>query len=120
MTKDTLVMLKRVMYYDGIILLLSFVISIIFFREYAIIIVIGVAVALVNFLLNSVITEKAMKTSKGAIWIPIGAVARIAIAGGLVIILYNDNVKNIVVYLVGYSLHYISMIISAMPNKKRS
>ena len=118
MTKDTLMMLKRVILYDGIILLLSFVIAIIFFREYTLAITIGVAIAFVNFLLNSVITEKAMKTSKAAIWIPVGAVARIAIAGAFAVILYNNDPKNIIVYLVGYSLHYISVIISAMLNRE--
>lgn len=113
-------MLKKVTLCDGIILLLSFVISMIFFREFTVIIVIGVAIAYINFLLNSVITEYAMKASKGAIWIPVGAVARIAIAGAFVFILYNDDVKNIIVYIIGYSLHYASMVIGAASQKNRT
>lgn len=120
MTKDTVTMLKKVTLCDGIILLLSFVISMIFFREFTVIIVIGVAIAYINFLLNSVITEYAMKASKGAIWIPVGAVARIAIAGAFVFILYNDDVKNIIVYIIGYSLHYASMVIGAASQKNRT
>ena len=119
MTKDTVVMLKRAMYYDGIIMLLSFVISMIFFREFTVIIIVGVAIAFVNFLLNSVITEHAMKVSMGAIWIPVGAIARVAIAGAFVLILYNDDVKNIIVYIIGYSLHYASMVISAASQKNK-
>lgn len=120
MTKDTVTMLKRVMLYDGIIMLLSFVISIIFFRAFSVIIIIGVAIAFINFFLNSVITEYVIKTSKGAIWIPIGAVARIAIAGAFVLILYNDDVKNVIVYLVGYSLHYASMVVAAASQIKQN
>ena len=119
LTKDTVVMLKRAMYYDGIIMLLSFVISMIFFREFTVIIIVGVAIAFVNFLLNSVITEHAMKVSMGAIWIPVGAIARVAIAGAFVLILYNDDVKNIIVYIIGYSLHYASMVISAASQKNK-
>lgn len=120
MTKDTVTMLKRVMLYDGIIMLLSFVISMIFFRAFSVIIIIGVAIAFINFFLNSVITEYVIKTSKGAIWIPIGAVARIAIAGAFVLILYNDDVKNVIVYLVGYSLHYASMVVAAASQIKQN
>lgn len=112
MTKDTLMMLKRVISYDGAILLLSVVISMIFFREYSIILIIGLIIALINFLLNSVITEYSMKASKGKAWILVGTIGRIALAAALALILYNDDMKNVVAYLIGYSLHYVSMIIS--------
>lgn len=113
-------MLKRVTLYDGIIILLSFFISLLFFQEFTVVIIVGVAIAYINFLLNSVITEYAMKASKGAIWIPVGAVARIAIAGAFVFILYNDNVKNIIVYIIGYSLHYASMVLGAVSQKNKT
>jgi len=119
LTKDTVTMLKRVMLYDGIILLLSFVISMIFFKVFTVTIITGVAIAFINFLLNSVITEYVIKTSKGAIWIPVGAVARVAIAGAFVLILYNDDIKNVIVYLIGYSLHYVSVIIAAASQSKQ-
>lgn len=112
LTKDTLMMLKRVISYDGAILLLSVVISMIFFREYSIILIIGLIIALINFLLNSVITEYSMKASKGKAWILVGTIGRIALAAALALILYNDDMKNVVAYLIGYSLHYVSMIIS--------
>lgn len=120
MTKDTSAMLKRVMLYDGIIMLLTFVISMIFFRGFTAVIIIGVAIALLNFLLNSAITEYAIKASRGAIWILFGTVARIAVAGAFVLILYNDDVKNVIAYIVGYSLHYVSMTIGAAPQKNKT
>ena len=120
MTKGTLMMLRRIALYDSIILLLSVVISIIFFREYVIILIIGLIIALVNFLLNSVITEYAMKASKGRAWILVGTVGRIAIAAAFVLILYDNDMKNVIAYLIGYSLHYVSMIISmAVQRNKR-
>ncbi|HML37791.1 MAG TPA: ATP synthase subunit I [Bacillota bacterium] len=106
-------MLKRVMICDGIIMLLSFIVSMIFFREFVIAIVVGVAVAFFNYLMNSAMTGHAMNTSRGMIWILLGAVVRIAIACGFAFILYNDNLYNIIAYITGYSLHYVSIIISA-------
>lgn len=120
MTKDTVTILKKVMLYDGIILLLSFVISMIFFREYAVIIIVGIVIAFVNFLLNSIITEYAMKATKGAILVLLGAVSRVAIAGAFAYILYNGNKANVVAYIIGYSLHYTSMVISATSQKNNT
>ena len=122
LAKDTLMMLKRVILYDAIIMLLSFAVSMIFFREYAIVIIIGIIgvfIALVNFLLNAVIIEYAIKTKLGKLWILLGTIARIAIAAAFALILYNGDMKNIIFYLIGYSLHYISMIISAMTLKNK-
>ncbi|HHU16857.1 MAG TPA: hypothetical protein GXZ70_01345 [Clostridiales bacterium] len=119
MTKDTLMMLKRVILYDLIILLLSFAVSMIFYREYAIVLIIGIAIALVNFLLNALITEYTMKASKSKILILAATVGRIALAAGFAYILYNDDMINIIVYLVGYSLHYVSMIISMIIQKNK-
>jgi len=113
LSKDTLEMLKRVILYDLIIILLSLVISAMFFKEYTAIIMIGIIIALVNFLLNSVITNYAMKLSGGAILIVVGALARVAIAGAFAVILYNNNMGNIIAYIIGYSLHYISVIAGA-------
>lgn len=113
-------MLKRVMVYDGIILLLSLIMSIIFFKEFAVIILIGLGIAFLNFLLNSAITEYAMKATKGAILVLFGAIARVAIGGAFAFILYNGNKANVVAYIIGYSLHYTSMVISAASQKNKT
>ncbi len=119
MTKDTLTMLKRVMLYDGIILLLSAVVSMIFFREYVIALIIGIIIALVNFLLNSLITEYTMKAFQSNVLLLVMAAGRIAIAAAFALIVYNDDMVNVVAYLIGYSLHYVSMIISLLIQKNK-
>jgi ATP synthase protein I len=91
----------------------------IFFREFTAVIVIGIAVAFFNYLMNSVITEHAMNASKGAIWILLGAVARIAIAGAVAFILYKENRYNIIAYITGYSLHYVAVVISATSQRNK-
>lgn len=113
MSKDTLGMLKRVILFDFVIILLSFIVSIIFFKDYVAIVIIGIVIAAVNFLLNAVITNYSMKTSGGAILIIVGALARVAIAGVFAVVLYDNNMMNVIAYLIGYSLHYISVIAGA-------
>ncbi|MGI6747997.1 MAG: ATP synthase subunit I [Anaerovoracaceae bacterium] len=119
MTKSTLMMLKRVILGDGVVLLLSIVILMIFFREYALALIIGIIIALVNFLINAIITEYAMKSSKGKILILLGTIGRIAIAAVMALVLYDNDMKNIVAYLIGYSLHYVSLIISMATQKNK-
>ena len=110
MNKDTLEMLKKVIIYDAVVTLISFAVSIIFFREYTAAVIIGILIATVNFLLNAVITNYSMKMTGGAVLIVLGALVRVAVAGAFAVILYNDNMINIAAYLIGYSLHYISVI----------
>lgn len=106
-------MLKKVILYDAAIILLSFIVSIIFFKEYTVAVIIGIMIAVVNFLLNAVITNYSMKIAGSAILIVLGALVRVAIAGAFAGILYRGDMINIAAYLVGYSLHYISIIIGA-------
>ncbi len=122
MTKDNLRMLKIILVYDGLVILLSLIVTIIFAREYTVVLIVGTAVAFFNYLMNSVITEYSMKVSKGAAWILLGAVARIAIAGAFAFILYQNNRYNIIAYITGYTLHYAAMVISSASlrsNRKR-
>ena len=110
MSKDTLEMLKKVILYDAVITILSFIASILFFREYTAAVIIGIIIAVINFLLNAVITSYSMKLSGSAVLVVLGALARVAIAGAFAVILYRGNMLNIAAYLIGYSLHYISII----------
>lgn len=114
MSKDTLEMLKKVILYDAVITLLSLVASILFFRAYTAAVVIGIAIAVVNFLLNAVVTNYSMKVAGSAFLIVLGALARVAIAGAFAVILYRGSMLNIAAYLIGYSLHYISIIGAAV------
>jgi ATP synthase protein I len=107
-------MLKKVILYDVVITLLSFVASILFFRAYTLAVIIGIVIAVVNFLLNAVITNYSMKIKGSAFLIVLGALARVALAGAFAVILYRGSMLNIAAYLIGYSLHYISIISAAV------
>lgn len=113
MNRDTLVILKKVILCDLVVTLILLIISILFFKEYTAAAVVGIIIAAVNFLLNAVITNYSMKISGSAILIVFGALFRVAVAGIFALILYRGNMLNIAAYLIGYSLHYISVVISA-------
>ena len=106
-------MLKRVLITDAVITLLTLIVSILFFRDYTLAVTVGIIIAAVVFILNAVITNYSMKIAGGPMWVVLGALLRIAIAGAFAVILYQGNMLNIAAYLIGYSLHYISIIIGA-------
>jgi ATP synthase protein I len=106
-------MLKKVLIADAAITIVLLIICLLFFKAYAAAAVIGIIVAVVNFLLNAVITNYSMKMAGSAVLIVLGALVRVAIAGAFAVILYRGDMLNIAAYLIGYSLHYISIIIGA-------
>lgn len=115
MSKDTLKILKKVILYDAVIALLSLVISIFFFKAYTAAVMVGIVISVINFILNAVITNYAMKTKAGAALTVIGAVARVAIAGACAMLIYRSgSVQHIVAFLIGYSLHYLAVIGAAI------
>jgi len=113
LSKETLKMLKKIVLCDAVIFLTAFILSILFWKEYTAAVTIGILVAVVNFLLNTVITDRAMKVNGSSFLIVLGALFRIGIAGAFALLLYGGDMLNVVAYLIGYSLHYVSIIISA-------
>ena len=118
MNKDTLKLLKKIILFDVVIALLSLVISTIFFRAYTAAVMIGIIIAVINLLLNAVITNYSMKIAGGPILIVFGSLARVAVAGAFAVILYRGILLNIIAYLIGYSLHYIAVIGAAVRIRK--
>lgn len=119
MSRDTLEMLKKVLIADAAIALIMLAVCILFFKAYTAAAVIGILIAAVNFFLNAVITNYSMKITGSAILIVLGALVRVAIAGAFAVILYRGDMLNIAAYLIGYSLHYISVIIGAAARVNR-
>lgn len=110
MDKDTKEMLGRVLLYDILILVLAFIGSILFFDKYAVVVIVGVLMAGINFLLNGVITSYTMSvTGKKGFYI-VGAMVRIMITVGVAVLIADNNINNLVAFLIGYSLHYIAVL----------
>jgi len=106
-------MLKKVIIVDAVITFILLIVSILFFKAYTAAAVWVFVMVVVNFLRSAVITNYSMKTTGRALFIVMGALVRVAIAGAFAVILYRGNMLNIAAYLIGYSLHYISIIIGA-------
>ncbi|MFT8314552.1 MAG: ATP synthase subunit I [Clostridium sp.] len=103
--------LKKVISFDIIIVALSSVICYIFFKLYTYMLVIGLLLAALNFILNSIISNYSLKKDGNKIIGVIGSIIRIIITGSIAVLLCKDNKFNFVAFLIGYTLHYISIVL---------
>lgn len=109
MDNDTKQMLKKVTIYDFIILVLVTIISVIKFKEYAIIIVVAVIMSLANFVLNALITNYMLKVKGQHLLYILAAVGRVLITAVIAVLLCGKDMNSYLAILIGYSLHYIAV-----------
>ena len=111
MVNDSKEMLKKVGSFDLVILLLAFVSSMFLFPDEKLALIAGLAAALVNFILNALITNYSIMVAGNRIILMLGTVVRIIVTAALAVMLCRNNMNHLIAFLVGYSLHYISVII---------
>lgn len=119
MGKETTRMLKIVLLTDSVILLLAAVISFLLFRNYTSIVIIGLILAMLNFVLNAVITSYSFVMTGRKIFFILGSLARIAITVTIALLLCKTNLYNFVAFLTGYSVHYIAVILYGLTRKNK-
>ena len=120
MSKDVIHMLKKIAFLDIIILLIFTVIGINFkFRSYLIFVFLGFGIAYVNIVIKAVSTEIALfkfKDSYRSISL-LCFIFRVLLVCVIALILFRYNKSGMFAYLVGYSLHFISLILYGLDLK---
>ena len=109
--KDTTKMLVKVLLYDSLILVITIIGSILFFKKYALVVIIGILMGGINFILNAVVTSYILKNSGNEALYILGAIGRIIITVGVAVIISNNSIDNLVAFLIGYTLHYVAVLI---------
>lgn len=115
-------LLKKMVFYDIIIgLLSSFVISIFFETKIMVIFLIGLAIAIINFIVSGILLEKSLNSSKklGKVLLPITYIVRIGIII-LVTIPFLHELKSLLAYLGGFIMHFPILILSWFKSQKGS
>ncbi|MHC1720241.1 MAG: ATP synthase subunit I [Clostridiaceae bacterium] len=119
MGKETNGMLKIVLLFDSIIVLIAGAISFLLFRDYMLVAIIGLILAVLNFVLNAVITSYTFFMTGKKIFYLLGSLARIAITVTIALLLCKTNPYNFVAFLTGYSLHYIAVVLYGLTRKNK-
>ncbi|MGI6732096.1 MAG: ATP synthase subunit I [Anaerovoracaceae bacterium] len=116
---NVLKVLKIVLKFDIVIIVLSFVLTTVLFREYLIAVMVGLIIAVFNFALNTYTTNYLVQINKGKVLHSLSSVFRIIIALFAAFAVFNNNGFNILGFVIGYNLHYIAIILYAVTQKKQ-
>lgn len=98
-------------------MLLALVLCFVLFKNYAIIVVVGLLLAVINFVLNALTVIYAGRSNSGKIVLVLGAAFRMIITAATAVYICSDNIRNLPAFLVGYSLHYLAVLMFGISRK---
>lgn len=106
-------LIKRVGIVDGLLVLI--ILSLLAFVPFKFVamMVSGLIIAYLNFAANSIITYYTMasKDQGNGMYTFIGFIIRVAVVAAVGVIAFTYNKYFVIAYLLGYSLHFISLIL---------
>lgn len=118
MDEEVKFILKRVFFLDIIIVVLAFGISYVFYKPYDYIVVVGLILAALNFLGNAVSTSFILAKSSNKFLTVLISAFRIIITLCIVLVLCGNDKFKYIAIIMGYTLHYIAVIIHGLTIKK--
>lgn len=111
--------LKKVITFDIAIAIIGGIVSYLLFKEYIYVIIVGLLMATLNFILNAITAKYTLITTGKKTLSILGSAVRIIITLSIAIILCKNNKYNFVAFLIGYSLHYIAVILYGITTKNK-
>ncbi|MBU3176932.1 ATP synthase subunit I [Clostridium estertheticum] len=112
-------MFKKIAIYDFFISLIF--ITIIYFtaKSYALFFLLGIIIALVNLYVNGITVEYSLesKNLKGKGMIVVGSFIRVLLVSIIGFAIGRHNMFNIIAYIFGYSVQFISLVYYGINNK---
>lgn len=119
MNSDFRKMFKKIARYDFFISLIF--ITIIYFtaKSYALFFLLGIIIALVNLYVNGITVEYSFdsKNLKGKGMIVVGSFIRVFLVSIIGFAISRHNMFNIIAYIFGYSVQFISLVYYGINNK---
>ncbi|WP_125153350.1 ATP synthase subunit I [Clostridium rectalis] len=113
MADELLTMLKKVLFYDALIALIVGAITYFLLYDYYLYILVGIITAILSFFLNGIITNYVFNNKKGnhKIIMTLSSLFRVIIVCAIALLMFNYNKISIFPFLLGYSLHFIGIIL---------
>ncbi len=110
-------MLRKVTFYDSLV---GYVItSILYFtyKEYAWMFLSGLIIAVINFIIGGIITERVLLKNKApGTFFMFTKVLRIFLICAVPLVFYKNNMYWMIVYLLGFASHFMALILYAVFN----
>ncbi|MGH4051865.1 MAG: ATP synthase subunit I [Clostridium sp.] len=119
MDSDFRKMFKEIALYDFFISLIFATVIYFTIKSYALFFILGVIIALVNLFVNGIITEYSLngKNVKSTGIIVLGSIIRVIFVGLIGFMIGRHNIYNIIAYIFGYSLQFISLAVYGIKNR---
>ncbi|MCB2306366.1 ATP synthase subunit I [Clostridium estertheticum] len=119
MNSDFRNMFKKIAIYDFFISLIF--ITIIYFtaKSYTLFFLLGIIIALMNLYVNGITVEYSLesKNLKGKGMIVVGSFIRVLLVSIIGFAISRHNMFNIIAYIFGYSVQFISLVYYGINNK---
>lgn len=118
MIGEELSMLKKIMLYDLLIGIVAGISIQLIWGNYTVIFILGLYVAIINFAVSKLITSnmlhsKLNKSSGLAFFINFIKIFIICIIG---VSILNNNINNVISYILGFTSHFLALILYARFN----
>lgn len=113
MKSDLKEMFRKVVIFDIILAMILYGTTNIFLKSYSLIVILGLVLAVLSFISNGIVAEYLLihNTGKYKSIAFIGFLLRVVIIAGVGLILFKHNKFNVIAYMLGYSSHFISLIL---------
>lgn len=111
-------MLKKVILFDILIGITMTPLIELIFNSYAYIFLLGLIVASIGFVLSSTATTNYLSTlslKHGAI-MNISIFVKVLFVCIIGVIIYNNNVNNVIAYVLGFTSHFLALILYGLVN----
>lgn len=119
MNEDLQQTLKKIITFDLIITIIVLIATTFIFKSYRLIILLGLAISLINFVLNGIITEYSMNYKRDSFTFInfLGFVFRVIVVCGIALMLFQYNKFNVIAYMFGYTLQFVSLTVYGLNTK---
>ena len=106
-------MLKCVLFFDLIVGIAAGIVVQALFKSYTLIFLIGLSAASLSFLFsgylfNNILIKKSLTKGMLAPYLNMAKVFIISIIG---VLLFNNNINNVIAYILGYTSHFLALML---------
>jgi ATP synthase protein I len=119
MSSDIIMLIKKVSLYDMIIGVLVTLMIYVVFADFTVPLLIGLVVAITNFIISSIVTDLLLNKSQGKYMILylLSFIVRTTLISLIGFVLYTYNKYNVLPFIGGYMIHLIGISIYSLTKK---
>lgn len=117
MKEDLQLTIKRVVFFNVIVGFILTMVVYVLSKRYIPILLLGLAVATFNFVINGLVTSCVVSKQGGKIYSFLSSIVRVVLVAVIGYVLYTYNTLNVIFYILGYSAQFISLVLYGLTVK---